>query len=90
MFALCSALVRPHLEYCTHLWSPQHKNKIEQLEQVQKRTMKIIRRLKHPSNENRLRELSLLRLEKRRLWEVLVAAFQNLEESYKKERDFFT
>jgi len=39
----------------------------------------MIKRLKHPSYEDRMKELHLFSLEKRRLWGDLTAAFQYLK-----------
>ena len=73
---LYSVLVRLHLQYCVQMWSSQYRSVMDLLECIQRRTTKIIQGMEHLPCENRLRDLGLFILEKRRF---LTAAFQCLK-----------
>ena len=64
---LCSVLVRPHLEYCIQMGSPQCRRDMDLLECMQRRATKMIYGMELFSYVNGLRELGLFNLEKRRL-----------------------
>ena len=66
--------MRPHLEHCLQVWSPQCRRDMELLESIQRRATKMTPGMEQLFCEDRLRA-GAVQLEKRRLRGELRAAF---------------
>lgn len=56
---LYEALVQPTLKYALHFWAPVHRKNVLELENIQRRAIKLIRGMEDLRYEERLKELSL-------------------------------
>ena len=87
---LFNGYVRPHLEYCVHVWSPYLKKDIECLEKVQRRATKLVNVLKNKSYPERLTLLHTTSLAKRRTRGDLIQVFRILNGIDSVEKEHFS
>ena len=70
------AIVRPHLEYCVQSWAPYLKKDINCLEKVQQLATRMITGQKGKSYAQRLEDLDLFSLRRRRMRGDLIETFK--------------
>ena len=77
--ALYKALVRPRMEFAIQAWSPYLRKDISKLERVQRRATKLIPSIAHLTYQERLIQLNMTTLEKRRERGDMIEVFKILK-----------
>jgi ribonuclease P/MRP protein subunit RPP40 len=81
---LFKSMVRPHVEYCSTVWSPYKLKEIRLIEGVQRKATKMVKSIRHLSYPDRLRKLGLPTLEYRRCRADMIQVykiFTNLDDA---------
>ena len=73
---LYKAIVRPHLEYCVQAWAPYLHKDIDVLERVQRLATRMIWDQKGKTYDQRLEDLRLFSLKRRRVSGDLIEAYK--------------
>jgi len=66
MKKIITTMIRPKLEYAEIVWSPHKKKHVKKLERIQRIATKMVPELEELTYEERLKEMELPTLEKRR------------------------
>ena len=86
---LYPVLVRPLLEYCVQVWSPNKQMDIDLIEKVQKRAVKMVPGMKDLSYEERLVKLGLTKLVERRFRGDMIETYKLLTNKEGISRNIF-
>ena len=86
---LYKSIVRPHLEYATTVWSPIYKKDKITIENVQRRSTRLVKSMQHLSDPDRLRSLGLPSLEYRRERADMIQMYKILHDIDKVDKDKF-
>ena len=71
---LYKSMMRPHLEYCSTVWSPSSVAEVKKLESIQRRATKMVNSV----SKNHMRALGMPTLEFRRLRSDMIQVFRIL------------
>jgi len=82
------SLVTPYLVNCIPVWNPYLVNDVKLVEIVQRRATMMVQEIQHLNHDDRLNYLGLMRLEKKRVSD-LIETFKFMKGMYDVEKEMF-